>query len=176
MNKILFGECFPFLYWYIMPVKQPSGFHHATVQRYEQYDANSMCSVPDLCINAHVHTYMYTPASMTNKFMNFSSKKDLTFSVRTLLMSVFVSFDITLSSCLHWLQADESQWYTFRGPIHVCSPRDTHWVHCGEECLLSWPEPACKSTSIIQSQWVLHDAAVTIRILHSHKEKWQLMV
>lgn len=51
---------------------------------------------------------------------------------------------------------------TLRGPIHVCSPRDTHWVHCGEECLLSWPELACESMSIIPSQWVLHNTAATI--------------
>lgn len=50
---------------------------------------------------------------------------------------------------------------TLGGPIHVCSPRDTHWVHCGEECLLSWPEPACESMSIIPRQWVLHNAAAT---------------
>ncbi len=67
---------------------------------------------------------------------------------------------------------------TLRGPIHVCSPRDTHWVHCGEECLLSWPELACESMSIIPSQWALHNTATNIppttplgSILRPSKEK-----
>lgn len=72
------------------------------------------CSAPLLqtcmCVGKDVHLRYYT--NTLKECMNFTTKKALTFFVCPLLMSVFVSFDKPLSSCLHWLQTDESQWYT----------------------------------------------------------------
>lgn len=131
----------------------------------------SMCRL----IYAHTHTVLI-PTNWTNKCM---AKKGLCcFLLRhcsCLCLSLLIRpFHLV---CIDYRLTSHSD--TLRGPIHVCSPRDTHWVHCGEECLLSWPELACESMSIIPSQWVLHNTAAAIPptrplgpILHSSKEKW----
>lgn len=59
-----------------------------------------------------------------------------------LLTSSFVSSDKTLSSCLRWLQADKPHWYA-QGSHSCPQPlQHSHWLHCGEECVLSWPVKA----------------------------------
>lgn len=65
-----------------------------------------------------------------NIFNHWDTLTDLwtqsfSFPNQTLHMSVFVSFDKALSSCLHWLLADEPQWYTWG--LYSCRlpPRNT---------------------------------------------------
>lgn len=84
-------------------------------------------TMPQLCrlhvftLSVPAYTYsVYTAANGTN----LSQKKPSPF-VQPVLTSVFVSFDKTLSSCLHWLQPDESQWYTL-GALFMSAAPATH--------------------------------------------------
>lgn len=132
------------------------------------------------CTFTYTHILYTQTTNRTHKCMDFSQKKPSPFLFRhcsCLCLSLLIRpFHLV---CIDYRLTSHSD--TLRGPIHVSSPRDTHWVHCGEECLLSCPELACESMSIIQSQWVLYNTAVTNPpttsvgkigpFLHSSKEK-----
>lgn len=84
-----------------------------------------------------------------------------------LLMSVFVSFDKALFILFTLITGRRATLLHSGALFMPAAPAThththTHWVHCGEECLLSWPELACESMSIIPSQWVLHSTAASV--------------
>lgn len=90
------------------------------------------CSVPLLqtcmCVGKDVQICYYT--NTLKECMNLTTKKALTFFVCPLLTSVVVSFDRPLSSCLHWLQADESQPLSHRmGPLWLGMSTLMAWSH-----------------------------------------------
>lgn len=127
--------------------------HNGCMSMYAQYTVYSPM---------HIHTYCTRkqPIAHTNKCTEFSQKKHSPFLFRhcsCLCLSLLIRpFHLV---CIDYRLTSHSD--TLRGPIHGSSPHDTHWVHCGEECLLSCPELACESMSIIPSQWVLYNSAET---------------
>lgn len=71
--------------------------------------------------HTHKHAlWIHQATGQTNKCMDFSPKRPSPFLFGR-CSCLFVSFDEALSSCLHWLQADESQWYTW-GPYSCLQP------------------------------------------------------
>lgn len=118
-----------------------------------------ICVYTNICAHTHNHT-VYTPVINTNKCMDLCQKRSSPFLFghsSCLCLSLLIRpFHLV---CIDYRLTSHSD--TLRGPIHVCSPRDTHWVYCCKECLLSWPEPACESMSIIPSQWALHNTTAT---------------
>lgn len=131
-----------------------------------------------VCWPLYAHTYSIYPRQGDKQMCGLKPKKPSRFLFRRcscLCLSLLIrAFHLV---CIDYRLTSHSD--TLRGPIHVCSPRDTHWVHCGEECLLSWPELACESMSIIPGQWALHNTAAAILpsrplglVLPSSKEKW----
>lgn len=122
--------------------------------------------------HAHTHTvYTHHQRRQTNTWTLAKQRPSPCLLRHSLCLSLLIKpFHLV---CIDYRLTSHSD--TLRSPIHVCSPRDTHWVHCGEECLLSWPELACESMSIILSLWVLHNMAATIQTDHTTRPHFALI-
>ncbi len=162
--------------WFIMPVRNPS--HKNSIFYVDMDDNAREMTKNHVCQPVYAHTLWLNCIHQPKGQTSATNRKTFPFlfgHCLCLCLSLLIrSFHLV---CIDYRLTSQSD--TLRGSIHVCSPRDTHWVHCEEECLLSWPELACESTSIIPSLWVLHNTAATIppnrplgSILHSSKEKW----